>query len=932
MPIASFSLALVTALAFSPAPSEPASLALTPKRHPIEAVHTDPHNPAPRVSLLRPAVTDDGRPVLRLDEAGRAVLSLRPERITIEQVPLRSDLLVDCELTRFEVVAPNAERALGSGRAMRRSALDATRVALYRGTIVSHPGATVFLASGPGGVIGQFDLGVGTEGATQFALGSADPSRRGLASGDLEITELGGFGAPPLVEPCGFIGHPVERPQGGVAGFSAAQRRLLEVAVDTDHEFFTLFGNADDAGDYIVALFGAVSTIYEREFDIAVTLTFVRLWDTPDDLFNENNPLGPFVDHWNEFMTDVPRDLAALLTGRRNLPYGGVAYLSATCGEYGYSVNGYLNGSFTSTEGPDRGNWDLIVVAHEIGHNCGTLHTHDYDLDQCANGEVRRAGIMSYCHTVSGGVSNVDMRFESLLRGIVKEFIGSAECVAIDCDGNGIDDATDILEGTLLDSNEDGIPDLCQDCDDDGVLDPLAIGMGQVSDIDSDGVPDGCQPDCNGNGIPDSLDIALESSQDVYGDGVPDECEVDCNRNGISDRVEINLDMTLDVDRNAELDSCQDCDGNSTPDLAQLDHGLNLWVAGAGGVLREFHARSGAPTGPAVAVGGEINDLLQLPDGRLVASLPASNAVVTLDAATGATLGTFVGSGLVSPTGLLLTETGTLLIASAGNSRVLEVDASTGAPIRVISTSSATLPFGLALTDGGVLLVTSADNTIRRFDYASGASLGTLVPAGSQGLSNPRGLLLLRDGSLLVASNGSNALLRFDATSGAALGRWDLGGVTNGFWGLRQPWTLRLAADGTRVFASSRNGSAAVHSYSIETGQFLRSYYVLSADIPSAGAFVELPPSAEDCNLNGRLDACDIAAGSSADVNQNGLPDECEKQVCIPGDLDCDGDVDGADLGALLSVWGPCPGCAADLDGDGEVNGADLGALLALWG
>jgi len=869
--------------------------------------------------------------VLRLDDAGRTALALRPERVTIEGVPLRSDLVVECELTRFEVIAPGAQRALGSRRGQRLTELDPARVALYRGTIVGYPGATAFVASGPGGVIGQFDLGVGTEGATQFALGSADPGRRGLVSGDLAITELGGFGAPPLVEPCGLIGHAAERPQGAIAGFSAAQRRLLEVAVDTDHEFFTLFGNADDAGDYIVALFGAVSTIYEREFDIAVTLTFVRLWDTADDLFNENNPLGPFVAHWNEFMVDVPRDLAALLTGRRNLPYGGVAYLSAACGDFGYSVNGYLNGSFTSAEGPDRGNWDLIVVAHEIGHNCGTLHTHDYDLDQCASGEVRRAGIMSYCHTVSGGVSNVDMRFETLLRNIVKDFIGASECVAIDCDGNGIDDATDILQGTLLDSNEDGIPDLCQDCDDDGVLDPLAIGMGQVADVDSDGVPDGCQPDCNGNGIPDSLDIALESSADLYGDGVPDECEVDCNRNGISDRVEINLDMTLDVDRNTEIDACQDCDGDSTPDLAQLEHGLNIWVSGAGGALREFHARSGAPTGPAVVLAGEINDVLRLPDGRLVASMPASNSVVTLDAATGATLGTFATSGLASPTGLLLTPTGTLLITSAGNSRVVEVNAATGASIRILSAGSAVAPFGLALTNAGVLLITSADNTIRRFDYATGASLGTLVSAGSQGLANPRGLLLLPDGSLLVASNGSNALLRYDASTGAALGRWDFGGVTNGFWGLRQPWALRLAADGMRVLASSRNGSAAVHSYSRATGQFLRSYYVLSADIPLAGAFVELPPSPEDCNLNGRLDACDIAAGASADLNRNGLPDECERLVCIPGDLDCDGDVDGADLGTLLSQWGPCPGCAADLDGDGVVDGGDLGVLLAAW-
>lgn len=50
-----------------------------------------------------------------------------------------------------------------------------------------------------------------------------------------------------------------------------------------------------------------------------------------------------------------------------------------------------------------------------------------------------------------------------------------------------------------------------------------------------------------------------------------------------------------------------------------------------------------------------------------------------------------------------------------------------------------------------------------------------------------------------------------------------------------------------------------------------------------------------------------------------------------PNDLNGDGTVDGADLGLLLSMWGPCSGCMADLDGSGAVDGADLGLLLARW-
>lgn len=54
--------------------------------------------------------------------------------------------------------------------------------------------------------------------------------------------------------------------------------------------------------------------------------------------------------------------------------------------------------------------------------------------------------------------------------------------------------------------------------------------------------------------------------------------------------------------------------------------------------------------------------------------------------------------------------------------------------------------------------------------------------------------------------------------------------------------------------------------------------------------------------------------------------------ICCIGDVDCDGDIDGRDLGFLLGAWGPALGSSADFDGDGMVGGADLGLLLGNWG
>jgi hypothetical protein len=60
------------------------------------------------------------------------------------------------------------------------------------------------------------------------------------------------------------------------------------------------------------------------------------------------------------------------------------------------------------------------------------------------------------------------------------------------------------------------------------------------------------------------------------------------------------------------------------------------------------------------------------------------------------------------------------------------------------------------------------------------------------------------------------------------------------------------------------------------------------------------------------------------------VPDTCV------GDILTDRIINGADLGALLSYWGPVFGSpvshACDLNADGQVDGSDLGTLLSNWG
>ena len=102
------------------------------------------------------------------------------------------------------------------------------------------------------------------------------------------------------------------------------------------------------------------------------------------------------------------------------------------------------------------------------------------------------------------------------------------------------------------------------------------------------------------------------------------------------------------------------------------------------------------------------------------------------------------------------------------------------------------------------------------------------------------------------------------------------------------------------------------------------------ADFAQIASIVEW---SADCNSDGIVDYGQILQGQLADTNADGVPDICQGPTCADADIYRDFNVNGADLGILLSQWGPnTPLTESDLNDDGVVNGADLGLLLSFWG
>jgi hypothetical protein len=224
--------------------------------------------------------------------------------------------------------------------------------------------------------------------------------------------------------------------QGGIAGVLEGVCRELDLAIETDVEFTAnLFGGDTIAStEYALALLGAVGEIFELDVETRLRVGFLRLWEGEDpwDQGSMGNQLGQFRDYWQAEMGDVERDLAAFLSGRGL--GGGVAWLPGLCSSYGYSLSANLNGSFPYPIQDHSGqNWDLMVTSHELGHNFGAPHTHSQQppLDGCGNGDCSAAyggTIMSYCHTCSGGLSNVVMRFHPGSISSMKSTIDAVSC------------------------------------------------------------------------------------------------------------------------------------------------------------------------------------------------------------------------------------------------------------------------------------------------------------------------------------------------------------------------------------------------------------------------------------------------------------------------------------------------------------------------
>jgi len=393
--------------------------------------------------------------VVDIDRDVAWALAASTHRVTLRHLPIDGARDADFSLDRFTVLAPDATIVEFDGTTA--TPLAAPPMSAFRGPSTTNPALELTLAILPSGEI----VAVVTEDDAVVALiGPDEKSGHVLLDAEALVpSDTGTFcdtqNDPNSEQPAPSVPAPAPR---------LASDALIELDVLVDVSYglrqARFGGNSQAAAAYAQAVFAAVSSIYRRDVKLAPRITTLVIWTTTEPFTGTNTEqqLNAYRSYNNQHRTDVTRHLAHYLAGGQN--FGGIANYAGICGNGAYAVSN-IHGTYTL---PAPGFiWDVKVVAHEIGHNLNSRHTHCYNppLDHCHNQEFgcysgpvtpQVGEIMSYCHLVA----TVRLGFSGPTGAVMRRTAEFASCTgpkAAVCGDGVLDEGEQCDDGNLDDDD-----------------------------------------------------------------------------------------------------------------------------------------------------------------------------------------------------------------------------------------------------------------------------------------------------------------------------------------------------------------------------------------------------------------------------------------------------------------------------------------------
>lgn len=254
------------------------------------------------------------------------------------------------------------------------------------------------------------------------------------------------------------------RPEGG----GVDSREVFDVCsgiyFEIDYDIFLAKGGVIESMDYMTALFNEIQFMYELD-EMPIYISEMMVWDVESPYYLIADT-GILLDLFGTTTTVWTGDLGHLVT---NSAGGGLAWVDVYC-HPDQALRKAVSGISLTFAAVPVYSWSVEVIAHELGHNMGSPHTHAcfWNGDMTAiDGCGPEAGfpegcdatipplggtVMSYCHLIGTGI-NLGYGFGFQPAELMRNNMAEAPCLT-GCDLTVMD--AKINEGEISATCENG--------------------------------------------------------------------------------------------------------------------------------------------------------------------------------------------------------------------------------------------------------------------------------------------------------------------------------------------------------------------------------------------------------------------------------------------------------------------------------------------